>query len=106
MDPQHPRKVAGLNFAAHRAVNHVVLRGHSRQDRGDETRVSLVGDGGGFAKFFAGQSTDSRLRQQLKLEPLRAEPRNLIESAPRMTRNRDQRHVTTFILPRGDLPGM
>ena len=81
--------------AAGGAENDVVLGGEARQNRGHQTGIGLVGNFGIGAELVASQRADAGLRQQLEAEPLRAEPRHLIETAPRMTRNRDQRHDTS-----------
>ena len=50
-----------------------------------------------FASAPNSSSVSARMRdlgQQLEAEPLRAEPRDLFKPAPRMPRNRDQRHVS------------
>src|SRR5471032_128608 len=91
---QHAQKMAGLHFAPKRAAHHVILRGQPRQNRGHQAGVGLVRDLGICSEFRFGERPDSGLRQQLKTQPLRGEARHLFKTAPRMTRNRDQRHVT------------
>src|ERR1035438_2959714 len=99
------RAVAALEFAAGGAENDVVLGGEARQNRGHQTGIGLVGNFGIGAELVASQRADAGLRQQLEAEPLRAEPRHLIETAPRMTRNRDQRHDNKLIIARGAAMG-
>ena len=95
MDAQHAGEVPALEFAADGAEDEVVLGGEASQNRGHKAGICLVGDLGILAELLAGERADAGLRQQLEAQPLRAEPRHLIETAPRMTRNRDQRHVTS-----------
>ena len=95
VDAQHAGEVAALQFAADRAEDQVMLGGEARQNRGHQTGICLVGNLGLLAELLAGERADAGLREQLEAEPLRAEPRHLFKTAPRMTRNRDQRHVTS-----------
>ena len=95
MDAQHAGKVAALEFAADGAEDEVMLGGEAGQNGGHQAGIGLVGDLGIRAELLAGERADAGLRQQLEAEPLRAEPRHLFKTAPRMTRNRDQRHVTS-----------
>ena len=95
VDAQHAGEVAALQFAADGAEDEVVLGGQARQNRGHQAGIGLVGNLGVRAELLAGERADAGLRQQLEAQPLRAEPRHLLETAPRMTRNRDQRHVTS-----------
>ena len=95
VDAQHAGEVAALQFAADGAEDQVVLGGEAGQQRRHQTGICLVGNLGIRAELLAGQRADAGLREQLEAEPLRGEPRHLFKAAPRMTRNRDQRHVTS-----------
>ena len=93
MGAQHTGKMARLHFTANRAIDQMMLRGQPRQYRGHQVGIGPIGNFRIRSELRFGERPDTRLREQLETEPLRAEARHLFKPAPRMTRNRDQRHV-------------
>ena len=87
--------MASLEFAANRAVNHVGLRGQARQDGRNQTGISFVGDLGVGTEFLLGERQQTVLSKQFKAQTLRADARDFLIPAAGMTRNGDQRHVTS-----------
>ncbi len=86
-----PRK----HLRARRAVNQMVFGGQPGQDGRHQIGARLLVRAGLRAKLAFDERLNPRLIHQLELEAVRAQARHFFEPASRLSRNGDQRHVTS-----------
>ena len=91
---QHASEMPGLQFAAHRAIDHVSLGGQARQYGRNQAGIGFVGNLRAGAEFLVGEHPQAGLGEQFEIQTLRADACDFFVAAARMTRNCDQRHVT------------